>query len=74
MAAKVCRSVLLLSRSSGAVASAFPAFGVSSHRHHRSTRTACPQALDGFCAKTPLLPNESEQEGRQASLGLISST
>ncbi|XP_057198073.1 calcium uniporter protein, mitochondrial [Triplophysa rosa] len=39
MAAKACRSVLLLSRSSGAVASAFPAFGVSSHRHHRSTRT-----------------------------------
>lgn len=40
MAAKVCRSVLLLSRSSGAVASsAFPAFGVSSQRHHQSTRT-----------------------------------
>ncbi|XP_026134908.1 calcium uniporter protein, mitochondrial-like [Carassius auratus] len=40
MAAKVCRSVLLLSRSSGAVASsAFPAFGISSQRHHQSTRT-----------------------------------
>ncbi|XP_016088412.1 calcium uniporter protein, mitochondrial-like isoform X2 [Sinocyclocheilus grahami] len=40
MAAKVCRSVLLLSRSSGAVASsALPAFGVSSRRHHQSTRT-----------------------------------
>ncbi|XP_059422769.1 calcium uniporter protein, mitochondrial [Carassius carassius] len=40
MAAKVCRSVLLLSRSSGAVASsAFPAFVVSSQRHHQSTRT-----------------------------------
>jgi len=40
MAAKVCRSVLLLSRSSGAVASsAFPAFGVSSQRQHQSTRT-----------------------------------
>ncbi|XP_055026504.1 calcium uniporter protein, mitochondrial [Misgurnus anguillicaudatus] len=40
MAAKVCRSVLLLSRSSGAVASSvFPAFGVSLHRHHQSTRT-----------------------------------
>ncbi|KAL1263420.1 hypothetical protein QQF64_006159, partial [Cirrhinus molitorella] len=40
MAAKVCRSVLLLSRSSGAVASsAFPAFGVSSQRQHQNTRT-----------------------------------
>uniref|UniRef100_A0A8C1SQE9 Calcium uniporter protein n=1 Tax=Cyprinus carpio TaxID=7962 RepID=A0A8C1SQE9_CYPCA len=44
MAAKVCRSVLLLSRSSGAVASsAFPAFGVSSQRHHQSTRTVSPR-------------------------------
>ncbi|XP_051504930.1 calcium uniporter protein, mitochondrial-like isoform X1 [Myxocyprinus asiaticus] len=40
MAAKVYRSVLLLSRSSGALASsAFPAFGLSSQRHHQSTRT-----------------------------------
>ncbi|XP_051507480.1 calcium uniporter protein, mitochondrial [Myxocyprinus asiaticus] len=40
MAAKVCRSVLLLYRSSGAVASsAFPAFGLSSQRHHQRTRT-----------------------------------
>ncbi|XP_051945415.1 calcium uniporter protein, mitochondrial [Xyrauchen texanus] len=40
MAAKVCRSVLLLYRSSGAVtSSAFPAFGLSSQRHHPRTRT-----------------------------------
>ncbi|XP_036403394.1 calcium uniporter protein, mitochondrial [Megalops cyprinoides] len=35
MAAKVCRSILLLSRSSGAVAAGFPALVVSSHRHHQ---------------------------------------
>uniref|UniRef100_A0A3B5K9W8 Calcium uniporter protein n=1 Tax=Takifugu rubripes TaxID=31033 RepID=A0A3B5K9W8_TAKRU len=33
MAAKVCRSVLLLSRSSGTVAGSLPALVVSSHRH-----------------------------------------
>lgn len=39
MAAKVCRSVLLLSRSSGAVAGSFPpALVVSSQRHHQHIR------------------------------------
>ncbi|XP_076020715.1 calcium uniporter protein, mitochondrial isoform X2 [Genypterus blacodes] len=42
MAAKVCRSVLLLSRSSGAVAGSFPALVVSSQRHHQHIR---PEAL-----------------------------
>ncbi|CAL9688055.1 unnamed protein product [Knipowitschia caucasica] len=42
MAAKVCRSVLLLSRSSGAVASSLPALVVSSQRHHQHIR---PQAV-----------------------------
>uniref|UniRef100_A0A8D0D963 Calcium uniporter protein n=1 Tax=Sander lucioperca TaxID=283035 RepID=A0A8D0D963_SANLU len=36
MAAKVCRSVLLLSRSSGAVAGNLPALVVSSQRHHQT--------------------------------------
>ncbi|KAM6956777.1 calcium uniporter protein, mitochondrial isoform 2-T2 [Aplochiton taeniatus] len=35
MAAKVCRSVLLLSRSSGALATSLPALVVSSQRHHQ---------------------------------------
>ncbi|XP_031158255.1 calcium uniporter protein, mitochondrial isoform X2 [Sander lucioperca] len=38
MAAKVCRSVLLLSRSSGAVAGNLPALVVSSQRHHQHIR------------------------------------
>ncbi|GLD68537.1 calcium uniporter protein, mitochondrial isoform X1, partial [Lates japonicus] len=38
MAAKVCRSVLLLSRSSGAVAGSLPALVVSSQRHHQHIR------------------------------------
>ncbi|XP_071379043.1 calcium uniporter protein, mitochondrial isoform X1 [Centroberyx affinis] len=38
MAAKVCRSVLLLSRSSGAAASSLPALVVSSQRHHQHIR------------------------------------
>uniref|UniRef100_A0AAX7V778 Calcium uniporter protein n=1 Tax=Astatotilapia calliptera TaxID=8154 RepID=A0AAX7V778_ASTCA len=38
MAVKVCRSVLLLSRSSGAVASSRPALVVSSQRHHQHIR------------------------------------
>ncbi|KAM3862822.1 calcium uniporter protein, mitochondrial isoform 1-T1 [Diretmus argenteus] len=38
MAAKVCRSVLLVSRSSGAVASCLPALVVSSQRHHQHIR------------------------------------
>ncbi|KAF3708366.1 Calcium uniporter protein, mitochondrial Precursor [Channa argus] len=40
MAAKVCRSVLLLSRSSGAVAGSLPALVVSSQRHHQHIRPA----------------------------------
>ncbi|XP_033835584.1 calcium uniporter protein, mitochondrial isoform X1 [Periophthalmus magnuspinnatus] len=38
MAAKVCRSVLLLSRSSGAVAGSLPALVVSPQRHHQHIR------------------------------------
>uniref|UniRef100_A0AAQ5YFZ2 Calcium uniporter protein n=1 Tax=Amphiprion ocellaris TaxID=80972 RepID=A0AAQ5YFZ2_AMPOC len=38
MAAKVCRSVLLLSRSSGAGAGSLPALVVSSQRHHQHIR------------------------------------
>ncbi|XP_037321797.1 calcium uniporter protein, mitochondrial [Pungitius pungitius] len=38
MAAKVCRSVLLLSRSSGAVAGSLPARVVSPQRHHQHIR------------------------------------
>ncbi|XP_034407751.1 calcium uniporter protein, mitochondrial isoform X2 [Cyclopterus lumpus] len=38
MAVKVCRSVLLLSRSSGAVAGSLPALAVSSQRHHQHIR------------------------------------
>ncbi|XP_065815892.1 calcium uniporter protein, mitochondrial isoform X3 [Labrus bergylta] len=38
MAAKVCRSVLLLSRSSRAVAGSLPALVVSSERHHQHIR------------------------------------
>nr|XP_043901983.1 calcium uniporter protein, mitochondrial isoform X2 [Solea senegalensis] len=38
MAVKVCRSILLLSRSSGAVASSLPALVVSSQRHHQHIR------------------------------------
>uniref|UniRef100_A0A3Q1IY50 Calcium uniporter protein n=1 Tax=Anabas testudineus TaxID=64144 RepID=A0A3Q1IY50_ANATE len=38
MAAKVCRSVLLLPRSSGAVAGSLPALVVSSQRHHQHIR------------------------------------
>uniref|UniRef100_A0A672HIU6 Calcium uniporter protein n=1 Tax=Salarias fasciatus TaxID=181472 RepID=A0A672HIU6_SALFA len=38
MAAKVCRSVLLLSRSSGAVAGSLPALVGSSQRHHQHIR------------------------------------
>ncbi|NP_001070793.1 calcium uniporter protein, mitochondrial [Danio rerio] len=48
MAAKVCRSVLLLSRSSGAVASsAYPAFGVSSQRHQGTKTEALSMSLGG---------------------------
>ncbi|XP_048863843.1 calcium uniporter protein, mitochondrial [Brienomyrus brachyistius] len=42
MAAKVCRTVLVLSRSGGAAAAGFPALGVSSHR--QSSHIA-PEAL-----------------------------
>ncbi|KAM9803805.1 calcium uniporter protein, mitochondrial [Neosynchiropus ocellatus] len=38
MAAKVCRSVLLLSRSGGAAAGSLPALVVSSRRHHQHIR------------------------------------
>ncbi|XP_046884668.1 calcium uniporter protein, mitochondrial [Hypomesus transpacificus] len=48
MAAKVCRSVLLLSRSSGAGASSLPALLVSSQRHHQHIRTE----------SSPLLPHQ----------------
>ncbi|XP_076141945.1 calcium uniporter protein, mitochondrial isoform X1 [Alosa pseudoharengus] len=41
MAAKVCRSVLFLSRSSGSVAATFPVLGVSSQRHqHKRSQEA----------------------------------
>eukprot|EP00064_Thunnus_orientalis_P019648 superscaffoldBa00005009_g19774 len=43
MAAKVCRSVLLLSRSSGAVAGSLPALVVSSQRHHQHIRPVSPR-------------------------------
>lgn len=43
MAAKVCRSVLLLSRSSGAVAGSLPALVVSSHGHHQHIRPVSPR-------------------------------
>ncbi|TNN66710.1 Calcium uniporter protein, mitochondrial [Liparis tanakae] len=43
MAAKVCRSVLLLSRSSGAVAGCLPALAVSSQRHHQHIRPVSPR-------------------------------
>ncbi|KAJ8418053.1 hypothetical protein AAFF_G00137620 [Aldrovandia affinis] len=39
MAAKVCRSALLLYRSNGVVAAGFPALVVSSHRHHQHIRS-----------------------------------
>ncbi|XP_076141946.1 calcium uniporter protein, mitochondrial isoform X2 [Alosa pseudoharengus] len=44
MAAKVCRSVLFLSRSSGSVAATFPVLGVSSqrHQHKRSGWKSAP--------------------------------
>ncbi|MEQ2213544.1 hypothetical protein XENOCAPTIV_016743, partial [Xenoophorus captivus] len=38
MAAKVCRSVLLLSRSSGAAAGSLPALVASSQRHQQHIR------------------------------------
>lgn len=43
MAAKVCRSVLLLSRSSGAGAGSLPALVVSSQRHHQHIRPVSPR-------------------------------
>ncbi|KAK6329517.1 hypothetical protein J4Q44_G00014950 [Coregonus suidteri] len=42
MAAKVCRTVLLLSRSSGAVATGLPALAISSQRHHQHIRSDQP--------------------------------
>lgn len=50
MAAKVCRSVLLLSRSSGAVAaSSLPALLVSSQRHHQHIRPVSPGTCVWLC-------------------------
>uniref|UniRef100_A0A8C4E5V7 Calcium uniporter protein n=1 Tax=Dicentrarchus labrax TaxID=13489 RepID=A0A8C4E5V7_DICLA len=49
MAAKVCRSVLLLSRSSGAVAGSLPALVVSSQRHHQHIRPVSPRT--SVCAQ-----------------------
>lgn len=46
MAAKVCRSVLLLSRSSGAVAGSLPALVVSSQRHHQHLRPVSPRTSE----------------------------
>lgn len=46
MAVKVCRSVLLLSRSSGAVASSRPALVVSSQRHHQHIRPVSPRTSE----------------------------
>ncbi|XP_031661103.1 calcium uniporter protein, mitochondrial-like [Oncorhynchus kisutch] len=42
MAANVCRSVLLLSRSSGHVASGIPALVISSQRHQQHMRPDQP--------------------------------
>lgn len=39
MAAKVCRTVLLLTRSSGAVVTGLPALAISSQRHHQHIRS-----------------------------------
>lgn len=46
MAVKVCRSVLLLSRSSGAVASSRPALVVSPQRHHQHIRPVSPRTSE----------------------------
>uniref|UniRef100_A0A668SCD4 Calcium uniporter protein n=1 Tax=Oreochromis aureus TaxID=47969 RepID=A0A668SCD4_OREAU len=46
MAVKVCRSVLLLSRSSGAVAGSRPALVVSSQRHHQHIRPVSPRTSE----------------------------
>ena len=45
MAAKVCRSVLLLSRSSGAAAGCLPALVVSSQRRHQHIRPVSPRTV-----------------------------
>nr|XP_024000440.1 calcium uniporter protein, mitochondrial-like [Salvelinus alpinus] len=42
MAAKVCRTVLILTRSSGAVATGLPALAISSQRHHQHIRPDQP--------------------------------
>ncbi|XP_045558275.1 calcium uniporter protein, mitochondrial isoform X1 [Salmo salar] len=42
MAAKVCRTVLLLTRSSGAVSTGLPALALSSQRHHQHIRSDQP--------------------------------
>lgn len=49
MAAKVSRSVLLLSRSSGTVAGSLPALVVSSQRHHQHIRPVSPRTY--VCAQ-----------------------
>lgn len=66
MAAKVCRSVLLLSRSNGAVAGSFPALVVSSQRHHQHIRPVSPRtsALSGGEGG-----GWGDQAGGQAGLG-----
>lgn len=49
MAAKVSRSVLLLSRSSGTVAGSLPALVVSTQRHHQHIRPVSPRTC--VCAQ-----------------------
>ncbi|XP_062852020.1 calcium uniporter protein, mitochondrial [Trichomycterus rosablanca] len=62
MAAKVCR--LLLSRSSGTLASPFPVIGVSSHRPHRHTST---EALSGpFAQQSVRRAHSLRSSGRPA--------
>ncbi|KAJ8248204.1 hypothetical protein GJAV_G00239480 [Gymnothorax javanicus] len=51
MAAKVCRSVLLLSRSNGGVSIGFPALAVSSHRHHQHIK---PEELSAHLTHQPI--------------------
>lgn len=67
MAAKVSRSVLLLSRSSGAVAGSLPALVVSSQRHHQHIRPVSPRTC--VCLRTGEGGREGCRTGRAGWTG-----